>query len=145
MPTLIYTKTDPQAKFPGKAYVDDAGFDLATLGAQTVQPGQFCDLHTGIAVKLPEGYWGLLTGRSSALRTWGLIVNQGIIDNGFRGELMIGVQNVSPEPVRVPTGTRLGQLIPVPMGMVNRRWYTLEAAELGETARGANGFGSTGK
>ena len=151
MPTMIWTKVGPHADRvvePAKAYTDDAGFDLAIVQGATIHPGDFVDLPTGVAVQLPPGYWGMLTGRSSALRTWGLLVNQGIIDNGYRGELKIGVQNVSADAVKLAAGTRIGQLIPMPMFNANERgsrWYTNQVQELGTTLRGIKGFGSTGR
>ena len=94
-----------------RAYQADAGIDLYVqaseeravvegrgfTGAWVIGPGEFVDLPLGVSVRLPEGHWGMLTGRSSTLRQRGLLVNQGIIDNGYTGPLFAGVWNLTQE------------------------------------------------
>jgi dUTP pyrophosphatase len=123
----------------------DAGIDLYVRGrlGQTyyeILPHQFVDLPAGCSVALPEGYWGLITGRSSTIRQRGLMVTQGVIDNGYRGPLFAGVWNLTSRPVRVAVGDRVAQLILLPT------WAGRVALvdELPDTMRGTDGFGSTG-
>jgi deoxyuridine 5'-triphosphate nucleotidohydrolase len=127
---------------PIRHYSGDAGFDLIVSETVYVPVGDFMDIPLGISVELPPGVWAMLTGRSSTLRRRGLLVTMGIIDNGYRGPLYAGCQNVSREGQRIGRGERIAQLIP----------YRLESSgldleqvyALGESDRGANSFGSTG-
>jgi dUTP pyrophosphatase len=125
---------------PAKGYEDDAGFDLYTSFPRTIEPGQVVDLPTSIAVELPEGFWGMIVGRSSALRKRGLLVNTGIIDAGYRGELFVNVRNMTEEPVLVARGERLGQLIPFATVQLMPKWVD----RLNDSERGMGAFGSTG-
>lgn len=125
---------------PRKSYPGDAGYDLVVSEKTAIPYGGFADVPLGICVQLPPGTWAMLTGRSSTVRTRKLLVTQGIIDNGFRGPLYAGVQNLGPEVAWVQPGERVAQLILMPLvHPLVRRVATLEASD-----RGAQGFGSTG-
>lgn len=128
---------------PTRAHADDAGLDLYVSESRTIGPGEFVDLPTAIAVQLPPGTWGLLTGRSSTLRKRGLLVNQGIIDPGYRGELFAGVWNLGAQPVTVEPGERLAQLIVMPN--ITEATRVVSAELLDEHERGIRGFGSSGR
>ena len=130
----------PDAVLPRYGYPGDAGMDLAVVGEHTLAPGESRDLPTGIAVEMPEDLWGRITGRSSTLRRRGLFVNEGVIDNGYRGELLIYVTNRQSTPVTVESGDRLAQLILTSIWQAPGEW----ADELTPSERGTNGFGSTG-
>jgi dUTP pyrophosphatase len=126
---------------PKRAYADDAGVDLTCVQDYEVLPGQFVDVRTQVdAVQLPDGYWGLITGRSSALRRWNLHVPVGVIDPGWRGPLFVGIWNLSPEPIIITAGVRLGQLILLP----NNPAPVLAVDKVDDAPRGVSGFGSTG-
>jgi dUTP pyrophosphatase len=105
-----------------------------------LNPGESRDLPTGIAVEFPAGYWGRITGRSSTLRKRGLFVNEGVIDAGYRGELLVYVTNRQSTRVEVASGERLAQLIVQPVVQAPAEW----SDELSPSDRGTNGFGSTG-
>lgn len=140
----MQTKTKslhPEARLPQYGYPGDAGMDLHVVGAHVLGPGESRDLPTGIAVELPVGHWGRITGRSSTLRKRGLFVNEGVIDEGYRGELLVYVTNRTHERANIESGDRLAQLIVAPVVQAPAEWAT----ELTETARGARGFGSTGQ
>ena len=128
------------ATLPSYGYPGDAGMDLAVVGRHTLNPGESRDLPTGIAVELPAGYWGRITGRSSTLRKRGLFINEGVIDEGYRGELLVYVTNRQSTPVEIEPGDRLAQLILHPVHQAPAEW----ADELSPSERGTNGFGSTG-
>lgn len=138
-----WTKTDDTGQQPRRAYHDDAGFDLYVSKETTIPAGKFMDVHTDVAVELPADSWAMLTGRSSTLRSKGLLVNQGIIDPGYRGELFIGCWNMTANDVTVHPGDRIGQLIV----MCNRTAQTslVETDALSPHPRGTKGFGSTGQ
>lgn len=127
---------------PRRTYRGDAGYDLFVAKGAVVEPGEFVDVPCGVQIELPEGVWALITGRSSTLRKRRLLVAQGVIDNGYRGPLFAGVQNLSNEAVAVKAGERLAQLIPFSVLADELMW--LRVRELGDSPRGDNGFGSTG-
>ena len=132
-----------QAKLPTKAYADDAGFDLYCSEETWIAPGEFVDVPCDVAVELPSDTWALLTGRSSTLRKHKLMVNQGVIDPGYRGELFAGVWNLGSEAVKVEVGDRLAQLILMPNHALDVRLVAVN--ELAPAHRGQSGFGSSGR
>lgn len=138
-----WTRTEEAGMSPRRAYEDDAGFDLYISREVTIPPGKFADVHTDVAVELPSDGWAMLTGRSSTLRKKGLLVNQGIIDPGYRGELYIGCWNMTNNPVTVYPGERIGQIIILPN--MTAMMSLIETDTLSPHPRGTNGFGSTGE
>lgn len=133
---------NPAPKMPIRAHSDDAGFDLFVSETVVVPPHGFKDVPSGVSVELPHGYWGLLTGRSSTIRQRGLLVVQGIIDTGYRGELFSAVWNLTSQPVVVTKGDRIAQFIILPNETQNTLLVRSEA--LGDSERGLGGFGSSG-
>lgn len=129
------------AKRPYKRYPGDAGWDLFTSQECVVGPGETVDVHTDIYVDMPLRVYGRITGRSSSLRKHHLLINEGIIDNGYTGELFICVHNLGDKPFHVKPGMRLAQLLFHVIEDV--RWS--EVPEISSTKdRGNSGFGSTG-
>lgn len=110
-PKVLFTKTDENGKMPYQAYPGDAGYDLYVSKGCIIEPHKFQDVHTGIAVAMPFGIWGRITGRSSTIRKMGLQVQEGVIDCGFRGELYTAIWNHTDKPVSVEAGMRLAQII----------------------------------
>ncbi len=129
---------------PTRSYADDAGLDLAAHGDWRIVGHSFLDVDTGLHVELPEGVWGLITGRSSTVRKRGLLVNQGIIDTGYRGRLYVGVWNLRPEQHVVQHGDRLAQLILFDNTTRHYEPLKVEESMLSKSERGENGFGSSG-
>lgn len=142
MTALLYRLLTPTGLAPTKAYADDAGFDLYCDAEMTIEPHTFVDVPLGVAIKVPEGTWGLLTGRSSTLRKYGLMVTQGIIDCGYTGPLFAGVWNMTEQPIKIEQGMRLVQYILMTNASLNVEAQQVD--ELPETNRGAAGFGSSG-
>lgn len=126
---------------PAQAYKHDAGWDLAAVKDYELYPGQITFLHSGVNAAIPEGYWGLIVGRSSFSKRR-LLVYPGVVDSGFRGELCVYVHNFSGAYEKVAAGERMGQiiLVPHPDPMEWLLQYSLPEGE-----RGRNGFGSTGR
>lgn len=131
------------AMVPTRAYPDDAGVDLYVTERTVIRPGEFVDVPTGLAVELPAGTWGFLTGRSSAFRTHHLLVINGIIDVGYRGELFSGVTNLGSKTVILERGDRVAQLIVLPN--VTEMLDMRSVPALSSHPRGTRGFGSSGK
>lgn len=140
---LPYQRFSEAAEAPTRAYPDDAGLDLYVSETTKIKPGRFVDIPCAVAVELNSDTWAMLTGRSSTLRKHGLIVNQGIIDPGYRGELYAGVYNLSRKTVTINKGDRVAQLILMPNWTAE---YTpQEVAQLKPSPRGTKGFGSSGR
>lgn len=137
----VSTPTGPQHLLPTRGYDDDAGLDLYVSNDVEIGPHQFVDVPTGVRIDIPHGYWGFIVGRSSTLRKRGLLVNPGIIDAGWTGELFAGIQNMTGNTVDVAAGDRLAQLILLPASVVA---YEPVWGKVPTKARGENGFGSTG-
>ena len=144
-PTLMPTQVSEGAEEPRRGYADDAGLDLIVSEARVVHPGEFVDIPCGVSVELPAWSFGMITGRSSTLRKRGLMVNQGIIDAGYRGPLFAGVWNLTDEPVKVDAGERVAQLIILHNGTRLVQVQRVDEIDRGPVdGRGVFGFGSTG-
>lgn len=143
--TLLVCRTGEAKEFPlmCTAKNGDVGYDLYTVRDTTV-PAKGCrpvDVPTGVSVKVPNGFWGYIIGRSSTARKHGLDIVPGVIDTGYTGELFACCWNRNDEDFVIPKGTRVAQL-------VIKKVYTPEVFEVDElprTERGATGFGSTDK
>lgn len=139
--SIVFGRELENAALPTRGYATDAGYDLYTHGDHVIEPGQFVDVACGVSVDLPEGTWGLITGRSSTLRKRGLLVAQGVIDEEYTGPLYAGCKNLTDEPVTVSHGERVAQLI---LHEAPGQHYTPTWGVPRQKERGANGFGSTG-
>jgi dUTP pyrophosphatase len=121
-----------------------AGMDLrAALAADlTLMPGARALVPTGIAVALPAGYEAQVRPRSGLALKHGItsLNAPGTIDADYRGEIQVLLVNHGAEPFTVTRGMRIAQMIVAPV--LRGRWREVE--RLPETARGPNGFGSTG-
>src|SRR3989344_9336536 len=96
----------------------DVGYDLAVLEDATALPGFPVDIPCGFSMKVPNGYFALIVGRSSASRTRGLLVLPGVIDQGYTGPVYPHVYNMGLYPVTIKRGTRLAQCILLPRHVV---------------------------
>lgn len=140
MSLLPIRRLDPSAVVPTRAHPDDAGLDLYSLEDAALEPGAGRIVKTGVAVAIPPGHVGLVCDRSSLAKR-GLKTAGGVIDAGYRGELGVVLWNISPAAQTVKKGERLAQLLVIPVATP----APVEMDDLGATARGAGGFGSTGR
>lgn len=131
------------AKAPFKKHSGDAGWDLYVSRECIIPPGATVDVHTDIKIDMPPYLYARITGRSSSLRKYNLLVNEGIIDNGFTGELFVCIHNMSNKPFKVEKGMRLAQILFHTIEDV--RWSEVPEVKAKPGSRGDNGFGSTGK
>ncbi len=133
------------AKIPERGSDQAAGYDLFVdvSEAITIAPHETAMLPTGIVVAIPDGYWGGIFARSGLASKEGLRPANcvGVIDSDYRGEIKVALHNDSDEARVVAVGQKIAQLVICPYLAVTFN----EVAELDETARGAGGFGSTGK
>lgn len=122
-----------------------AGMDLkANLEeAKTLQPGERALISTGIFMELPEGFEAQVRPRSGLALKHGITVLNapGTIDADYRGEVGVILINLGQAAFTIEDGERIAQLVVAPFTQVE--WQQTE--ELGQTERGAGGFGSTGK
>ena len=142
--SVRFKKLRSQASAPVYGSASAAGADLrACLDEEAViAPGETRFIGTGLAVALPEGYVGLIFGRSGLACKRGLApANKvGVLDSDYRGEIHVGLHNLSAEPYTVQPGERIAQMILTPFLTAQ----FVEAEMLSDTVRGAGGFGSTG-
>lgn len=139
---------DHALPLPARETPGAAGYDLRArlefVGEMVpIGPGDGCAFRTGFAVEIPPGFVGMVCPRSGLARSHGITVLNapGIIDSDFRGEIGVILFNHGYRPHGVLHGDRIAQLVIVPIATPD-----LELVEeLDDTARGAGGFGSTGK
>lgn len=137
---------ESKAVLPTKAHPTDAGYDLtATRVTQELDEARKLILvyHTDLAVEIPFGYVGLIFMRSSVSKTSLTLANAvGVIDSGYRGELILKYKVTTDALPRVyEPGEKVGQLVLVPCYMADTEFVS----ELSSTDRGEGGFGSTDK
>ncbi|MDP9241879.1 MAG: dUTP diphosphatase [Actinomycetota bacterium] len=133
----------PDAVLPRRAREGDAGLDLSSAVEVDVAPGQRAMVPTGLAVAIPEGHAGLVLPRSGLASRHGLTLANapGLIDAGYRGEIVCAVVNLDPsETVHIGLGDRIAQLVIFRIPDAQPVW----AEELPGSERGEGGFGSTG-
>jgi dUTP pyrophosphatase len=140
---VLITRLDPAVPLPGYARHGDAGADLCAAEDIDLAPGERVLVRTGIAIALPEGYAGFVHPRSGLAARHGItLVNApGTIDAGYRGEIKVILLNTDlAKAVSLRRGDRIAQLVVQRVENVTFR----EVPALPESARGDNGFGSTG-
>jgi dUTP pyrophosphatase len=138
---LNFKKLHPDAKVPMYAHSHDAGFDMYATEDVHFEAGAKMRVPTGIALEIPDGYVGLVWDKSSISFNHGLKTMGGVIDAGYRGEIIIGLYNFSVTPYTIKKGEKVAQILIQKIEHVT----FLEAEELSDTTRGESGWGSTGK
>lgn len=132
---------DHEAVVPAQAKYSDAGYDLTALEGYDLGPGERQPFRTGIAVAIPAGHVGYIKPRSGLAARHGIDVLAGVVDAGYRGEVLVLLVNTdTTDTFSVAPGDRIAQLVIQPVAKV----AFLQVAELEESHRGHNGFGSTG-
>ena len=142
MTQLEIRRLRPDAVVPGRAYVGDAGLDLAACERVELAPGRRAVVGTGVAVAIPEGHAGFVQPRSGLAARHGItIVNSpGLIDSGYRGEVRVVLLNTDAEETFVvEPGMRIAQLVVLRVPELE----LAEVDELTESERGVRGFGSS--
>ena len=127
---------------PSRAYEGDAGLDLTACERVELEPGERALVATGLAVAIPDGFAGFVQPRSGLAAEHGItIVNSpGLVDSGYRGELLVNLQNTDANaPFLVEPGMRIAQLVVLPVPV----FEPVEVDELPGSERGERGFGSS--
>ncbi|MCU1266390.1 MAG: hypothetical protein JWM21_2708 [Acidobacteria bacterium] len=138
--TLEFQRLDPEAVLPTRGSAAAAGLDLYSIEPVRLEPGDRVLVRTGLAVAIPEGFYGRVAPRSGLATKNGLDVLAGVIDADYRGEIRCLIYNTGKEPIELTAQTKICQLIVERIVTPRAVW----AEELRETERGAGGFGSTG-
>lgn len=142
----VSDKIGKDIPYPFYATAGAAAMDLCACVDAPVEvaPRALVSIPTGIAIALPSAeYVALVFARSGLGIKHGIALSNGVgvIDSDYRGEIRVGLTNLSDIPYTIQPGDRIAQLMVVPVA----RAAVLELEELPDTARGAGGFGSTGK
>lgn len=142
-----YKKLNDKAVEPIQGSEYAAGLDLCALiqngaHAQRIPAGATVKIGTGIAMEIPEGYFGAVFARSGMATKRGLRPSNcvGVIDADYRGEIIVALHNDSEKCETIHAGDRIAQLVILPYLGVELN----EVADLSDTERGSGGFGSTG-
>jgi len=140
---VLIQRLDPGLPLPQRSHPGDAGADLFAAEDVALGPGQRAVVPTGVAIALPDGYAAFVHPRSGLAARHGVtIVNApGTVDAGYRGEIRVTLLNTDADhPVALRRGDRIAQLV------VQRVELPVfhEVERLPGSARGVDGFGSTG-
>jgi dUTP pyrophosphatase len=140
--TVRFKRLHPQAVLPAYAHPGDAGMDLCACEAARIEPGRRALVRTGLVMELPPGHEAQVRPRSGLALKQGVTVlnSPGTIDAGYRGEVGVILINLGDAAFAVESGMRIAQMVIAPVTHASVE----EAADVGGTARGAGGFGSTG-
>ena len=133
-------KICPEAIIPQFAQKGDAGMDLFSVENVILKPGERISCKTGIAIKIPEGYAGLIWDKSGPSHKFGIKTLGGVFDSNYTGEYLIGLINLGKEDFEIKKGQKIAQLL---IQKIEEPEIE-EVAELPDTNRGAGAFGSTG-
>lgn len=139
---MLFVKLEGQnAKAPKRGSTGSAGYDLYANVQMEIAPQNWGVVSTGVRVMIPEGHYGRIASRSSLAIKFGIMVGGGVIDQDYRGEVMVLLYNSGLLPFLIDVGDRVAQLI--------LEKITISEVQVVEslttTSRGEDGFGSTGK
>jgi len=143
---LTYKKLDENATVPSAGSQYAAGYDLCACidgGDIVIAPHETVKVGTGLAIAVPDGYFGAIFARSGlatkqSLRPANCV---GVCDSDYRGEYIVPLHNDCDTSQTIKNGERIAQLVVLPC----QQLVFEEVKELDNTARGEGGFGSTGK
>lgn len=136
-------KLDSNAVLPTRGSEYAAGWDLHALNSEEITPQETKKVGTGIAIQIPDGYFGAIFARSGLATKQGLRPANcvGVVDQDYRGELIVALHNDSNVTRSFEAGERIAQLVLIPY--LNFDGWN-EVDDLNKTKRGSGGFGSTG-
>ena len=138
---IKFKKINENAVAPQYAHSFDAGMDLFCLENISILPNERVQIATGIAMEIPEGFVGLIWDKSGLSHKSGLKTVGGVVDSEYRGEIKVGMINLSDQTYQFEAGHKIAQMLIQKVEQVD----LIESESLSDTARGEGGFGSTGK
>jgi len=133
-------KLSAEAKLPSFGRAGDAGMDLYSLADTVLKPGERISCPTGIAIKIPDGFVGLVWDKSGPSHKFGIKTIGGVYDSNYTGEYLIGLINLSQKDFVIKKGQKIAQLLVQKIESPEIE----EVSELSETNRGEQRFGSSG-
>lgn len=128
-----------RAKMPKFAHDTDAGMDLFSPSRHVIPAEGMSQVPLEIKMAVPVRHVGLIMDKSS-LAIRGLHVVAGVVDAGYRGEVIVAIRNLNQAPYVIEEGTKVAQMLILPVPYMT----TAQVESLDDTARGEGGFGSTG-
>ena len=139
---LPIKRLSDKAILPTYAHKGDAGMDLYAANDATIPCGETVKIPTDVAMAIPTGYVGLIYARSGLATKQGLRPANctGVVDAGYRGNIIVAMYNDSLEPRTIKAGDRIAQMVITPFISCT----LAEVDELDNTERSDNGFGSSG-
>ena len=140
---LFVKRLSPQAKLPTKGSEFAAGYDLYATEYKCIAAHNYGLVATGIAMAIPYGYYGRIAARSGLASKTGLMVNAGVIDSDYRGEIKVLFNNPTALDVEIQPGDKMAQIVMELIGDFEVEEITGKD-ELPPSDRGEYGFGSTG-
>jgi len=139
--TLPVKRLTETALLPTRAHPGDAGLDLYADESAYINSLDRELVSTGIIIAIPSGYVGLIWPRSGMAAKFGISVDAGVIDSGYRGPVKVLITNSGDYPYEIGRGDKIAQLLIQPVSLLD----PVEVDALNETERDAGGFGSSGK
>ena len=130
----------PNAKLPNRGSVGSAGLDLYTPESFTIEPGSMKMIPIGIAMSMPEGVYGRLSPCSGNTVKRKIDVRAGVVDNDYRGDVTVVLQNIGTQPQLFQVGEKIAQMV---LEKYNDAQPLDWSMQLSDTERGESGFGST--
>ncbi len=134
-------KLHKDAKLPTHGHPGDAGMDFYAMENVHFPARGQMQVHTGVAVEIPEGYVGLIWDKSSISFKYGLKIMGGVIDSSYRGEIIMSMRNLSDKDFTLEQGHKFAQMLIQKFEHCD----ILEVNELSKTVRGIGREGSTGR
>ncbi|MDD5071753.1 MAG: dUTP diphosphatase [Patescibacteria group bacterium] len=138
-PILKIERVKPGAKLPQRAHLGDAGLDLFSADYYSILPGESMIVSTGIKMAIPEGYAGLIWDKSGVAKS-GIHTTAGVIDSGYRGEILVNMINLSGDIYHIAPRQKIAQILIQPAPDLEIKENIIDD----ETSRNDNGFGSSG-
>jgi dUTP pyrophosphatase len=138
---LKVQRIDKSVPLPSYGHVGDAACDLFAREETVLRPNERVQVPTGLKMEIPHGFGVFIWDKSGLSHKHGLKTLGGVIDAGFRGEVMVGVINLSSEPYTIEKGHKVAQMVVQRLEEVT----ILETDTFSGSTRGEGGFGSTGK
>jgi len=139
MSNLNVKRLHEQATLPTRAYEHDAGVDLYSSESFTLPSHTTTAVATGVAMEIPVGCVGLIRDRSS-MGKQGIATLAGVVDAGYRGEVLVMLHNLNNGPIEFEAGAKIAQMLILPVSTAP----IVEVGELADSERGERGFGSSG-
>jgi dUTP pyrophosphatase len=137
---LKIKKLISDAMIPSYAHAGDAGLDLYSCEEVLLKPMERRMIKTGISMAIPHGYVGLIWDKSGMAAKYGLKTMAGVVDAGYRGEIIVVLHNLSANDFLIEKNSKIAQMLIQPVHSAD----VVEVDSLDETSRGNGAWGSTG-